>query len=222
MTTVLEKAPALKKTPVQQDAKVIGKDDALIEEAIAKVRSYRSQIGNNAAKCVLCLCRIGAEFKKLKTQIPHGEWQKTVKEQLGYNEDTVCRLINLADSWLEEQITTLGRDLKARLATDVQKLVTLTRLPKEKFVDILTRYDLSDVSREQLREVVDEMLEESESKDGNSQKGRSKSSKRRKTQAEQSNTSPIEQLFAICEQPMSDLTASVQKQLAGGDVYQEL
>jgi len=193
----------------------------LVRCAFIKVRSYQAESGTGTAKTVLCLCRIGAAFNDLKTQVPHGDWRKKVKAEFGYHEDTVSRLMNLAGSWLPEKIPTLGRVLKARLSTDVQKLATLIRLPKRACVQILNEFDLSAISRERFRAVVDERLGEGDLKDGKSKKRQSKSSAIQMTEATQSNASPIEQLFTICKQPMADLTASVQEQLDGDKVDQD-
>lgn len=222
MATSLEEQVAVEENVTSQDAPVVNDDAALIEDAINKIKSHQvgidRAVGKAALETIFHRIKIGIELNHLHSLCKHGEWESRVEQETGFNKTTVLRLRQLAGSSLGEQIMTLGQDLKAKLPPDLQKQVMLTRVPNDKFRDFFERFDPSKMSRSDLRAAINEVPGVPKAIGDTSRKGKSKSSKRRKSKTTRSKGSPIKQLFAICEKPMADLVASIQTQLDRGKV----
>ena len=84
---------------------------------------------------------IGAKLIELKQAIEHGRWTKTLKK-LGINERTAERLMQFATSPIGQEIRTHRTDLAQSLPSDLQKLVLLCPVPKERLDEVISAIDL--------------------------------------------------------------------------------
>ena len=218
-TSVLATKPRTRKKRVSHDAEAVNKEDKLIDDAIKKMKPKLTRIGKRNLETITDLCEVGDDLNDLHAKCKHGNWRVRVEQELELDKTTVHRLRKLASSTLRDKMTlTIGQHLQGKLPSEIQKLVILTKVPDDKFSEFLARFNPSEMTREELREAV---VGKPKSKDGTSKKGRSKSSKSRTTKAKRSDALPIDQLFAVCGEPIEDLTTSVSKQLDEGQVDQD-
>jgi hypothetical protein len=211
-----EERTARKQDSDQKESPVVNKHKTLIEDAISTIKHHQRGIGKATFETIVHLCGIGDELNDLHVQVGHGKWEALVEQEVGLDKTTVQRLRTIAKSELRNQIPTLGLDLKAKLPSDIQKLVLLAKFKDDNngIHEFLGRFNPSTMNRDDLRVAVYEAI--GEPKDSKSQKGQSKS-----RESKQSKVSAIKQLFSICEKSMSSLTTSVEEQLGRGKLKRE-
>ena len=111
---------------------------------------------DNSLLLIAGLIKVGRGLIILKKQAEHGNWTHW-RDKAGFGETQAVRLMQLAGSWLADEILTTGQDL-AGLPTDVQKLVKLVTLSRDDVKRLIAEQDFDDMNRSQVREVVEARL----------------------------------------------------------------
>lgn len=136
MVTRSKKAPANRKTN-------------RVDQIVAEIRKLRS----GSAKSTI---RIGGKLKQLKNATTHGGWLDSLAKT-GYSARMAQLLMQIAASSLGEQMRNSASYSTDALPDDIGKLSVLTQLDGEQLDEFLSSVDCHMLSREQVRDKVDEI-----------------------------------------------------------------
>ena len=147
--------PVATENPITEKESNEEHEQKMIDAAFEKIRLARNYFAGSVRQQIGCYCSIGRELIDLKKRIPHGQWEKQVKDEFGYDPATQSRLRKIANADMATQIVTMGQDL--RLSSDLQKLAKLASLPCEHWSEALKTVDLATASRFEVRRAIDKL-----------------------------------------------------------------
>ena len=125
-----------------------------IAAIVERIQGLNRRHGGNKLQLIRDSIEIGQELKKLKQAAGHGQWAR-VRSEAGFGETQAVRLMKLADKrWLADEILSGAQDLN-RLPTDVQKLIKLVELDRDRVLELIALQDFDDMNRKQVRETVE-------------------------------------------------------------------
>lgn len=144
-------SPSRRKRPTTGNRK----SKAELAEIVAAIRKLQGDEQQAHVEAIQARIEIGKKLAELRTAVAHGKWSEILK-QVGYNERTAQRYIEVGKSWW--QIRTMGSDLLAKLPWDLQKLAVLSRLSPDQLQDFLAGADVDEMSRGEVLQAVNEVV----------------------------------------------------------------